>query len=82
MTTQYLISEGNQKFYPDIPLEIDFDKDADLEYTTSRGKEKEWRKIDAYTFRSWNGLRRINGKMFYGKVYYLGTNEVFRLDRQ
>lgn len=64
------------EFYPDIPLEIDFDSKAKLEYKERpRGA---WHEIDPYTFRSWGGQRRINGKNFYGNVYYLGSNVISR----
>lgn len=81
----YLISgKDGESFFPDIPLEIDFDRNAKLEYSNSKpyskryNNHKKWSEMGAYTFRSWGGDRRINGKRFYGNVYYLGSNKISR----
>jgi len=36
-----------------------------------------WTKVTAYIFRSWSGERRLDGEIYEGPVYYVGTNEVY-----
>lgn len=70
--------ENGYSFFPEIELEIDFDKKGILEYQIPTSKE--WVIVDAYTFRSLDiGFkRRVNGKHFKGNIYTLGTNEIYR----
>lgn len=52
-------------------LRIDFDPTALLEINY-RGNR--WAEVSPTEFRSWGGLRRINGKPYTGKVYLYLTN--------
>jgi len=36
----------------------------------------EWIEVTREIFRSWDGRRKRNGKLYYGPVYLLGTKQV------
>jgi hypothetical protein len=35
-----------------------------------------WLSVNEWIFRSWSGQRRMDGKMFEGPVFYLGSKKV------
>lgn len=37
-----------------------------------------WVRCPAWTWRSWSGGRRLNGTLYYGPVYFLGSHNVAR----
>jgi len=57
---------------PDPRLEYDFDTGATLEIQVRENSD--WSKVDPNVFRSWTGLRRINGEHYDGPNYYFLTN--------
>ncbi len=40
-------------------------------------KERDqWLEVSIWIFRSWGGERKINGEVYKGPVYYLGSNDI------
>ena len=54
-------------------LVINFDPTAKLEIQI---RPNTWCETSAEFFRSWGGARRINGKPFVSRVFYLHTNKI------
>jgi hypothetical protein len=54
-------------------LDINFDPTAKLEVEI---RKNIWCETSADLFRSWGGGRRINGKPFVSRVFYLHTNNI------
>ena len=40
-----------------------------------------WHEVTEWTFRSWGGPRKINGELYEGPVFYLGSEEIVKSHR-